>query len=56
MSKIFTVEQLVDNLDIKLAWRIKELATYKSMIRSGYSNSIQANCLLRGGIALLYAH
>lgn len=54
MNKIRTVEQLSDYLDEQIAWRKRELASIKSLIRS--TSSLKQISLLRSGIAILYAH
>jgi hypothetical protein len=56
MTKIHTAEQLDDTLSDALAWRKKELATLKSLVRSGRHSRSKLNCLIRSGVAILYAH
>lgn len=57
MTKIYTVENLDDTLSDAIVWRKKELATIKSLVLSGRKTSNNSpNCLIRSGIAMLYAH
>ncbi len=56
MTKIYTAEHLEDALSNAIAWRKKELATLKSLVRSGSHSRSKLNCLIRSGIAILYAH
>jgi len=52
--KIRTAAQLSDELDQELAWRKRELFTFKLLASS--SREHQAETLRRAGLALLYAH
>lgn len=52
--KVRTVEQLYDRLTKDLAWRRKEIAVFQSHVERARDHARPA--LLRGAIALLYAH
>lgn len=53
--KIYTEEQLCDYLAAQLAWRKKELADLRFLVKSSNGNDRQRT-YIRGGITLLYAH
>jgi hypothetical protein len=53
-KKIRTVEMLDDKLSEEISWRKKELSIIWSEIQS--ASPIRQKALIRGGIALLYAH
>ena len=52
--KFRTAIQLEEELERELAWRKKELITFKLLIDAGLKH--QADALRRAGVALLYAH
>lgn len=52
--KIRTVRNLTDKLDEDFAWRLKELANIKILVRR--NDSPLRSTVLRAGIALAYAH
>jgi RiboL-PSP-HEPN len=52
--RIRTATQLADLLDDDLAWRKKEIITFKLLIQNAHDQ--QALALRRAGVALLYAH
>lgn len=54
MGKIKTVSEAQDVLDNEFAWRLKEIADIKSVIRA--ADDIRQRTLIRAGIPLLYAH
>ncbi|MDR3458059.1 MAG: MAE_28990/MAE_18760 family HEPN-like nuclease [Verrucomicrobiae bacterium] len=54
--KIRTQENLLDVIDQDFAWRKKELATLRFVIKRAQSNPRFLTTALRAGIALLYAH
>ncbi len=56
MSKIRTLEELKDKLDDFLVWRRQELLIVQKMIHSSENESKKNSCLIRAGVALLYAH
>jgi MAE_28990/MAE_18760-like HEPN len=49
-----TLNQLVDNLDDELGWRIKDLNTIKNQIPS--STNPNQGTMIRAGVTMLYAH
>jgi hypothetical protein len=51
-----TLEQLSDKLAEEIVWRKKELTAIRLMIESGSLSIDRRTALLRGGVALLYAH
>lgn len=53
--KVRTLSELQAKLDQELTWRKKELIDYKFVVNS-YRKSTQLTPLIRGGIALTYAH
>ena len=53
--KVRTLNELQDKLDSDISWRKKELVDYKLIIDAN-KNSTQLKPLVRGGIALGYAH
>ena len=53
MAKLRTLTQLQEELDAEMAWRIKEVATFKQVARI---NSTNRKVFLRTGVALVYAH
>jgi hypothetical protein len=54
MSKLRTLNQVLDYLDHEFVWRLQEIADMKSVIRG--AKSVQQRTLIRAGVALLYAH
>ncbi len=56
MSKIRTPDQLNEMLHDAITWRKAELRDIKSLIQTSTFSSSKLNCLLRSGVALLYAH
>uniref|UniRef100_UPI0004A3AE3E MAE_28990/MAE_18760 family HEPN-like nuclease n=1 Tax=Vibrio parahaemolyticus TaxID=670 RepID=UPI0004A3AE3E len=54
MSKIRTVEALVDKLDKELSWRRLEISAIKTGIRKAKGNVCKA--YIRSAIPLVYAH
>lgn len=54
MKRLQTQNQLQDFLDEELGWRIKEISTLKSAVKS--SAFISEQTLARASVALLYAH
>jgi hypothetical protein len=56
MTKIHTVEQLDDALSEAIVWRKKELASLRALVQSRRLSHSKLNCLIRSGIAILYAH
>lgn len=54
MKKLRTINMLQDFLDAEFAWRLKELANLKQLIRS--SSVIHEKTVIRATIPLLYAH
>jgi hypothetical protein len=54
MKRLQTQNQLQDFLDEELGWRIKEISTLKSAVKS--SAFISEQTLVRASVALLYAH
>lgn len=52
---IRTVEDLSDTLAAELAWRRKEIAALKSIIDAA-QHAKHRDAVIRGGVALLYAH
>jgi len=53
--KVRTLNELQDKLDKDISWRKKELIDYKFVIDKN-KNTTQVKPLIRGGIALSYAH
>lgn len=53
MARIRTLDQLQDALDKEMAWRVKEIGTFRV---GSKTNGDQRKPLIRAGIALLYAH
>lgn len=53
--KVRTLNELQDKLDSDISWQKKELVDYKLIIDAN-KNSTQLKPLVRGGIALGYAH
>jgi len=53
--KVRTINELQDKLDNEIQWRKKELIDYKFIIEAN-RNSSKLTPLIRGGIALSYAH
>jgi hypothetical protein len=53
--KVRTINELQDKLDNEIQWRKKELVDYKFIIERN-KNSTRLTPLVRGGIALSYAH
>jgi hypothetical protein len=53
--KVRTISELQNKLDIEISWRKKELVDYKFIVENN-KNSTQLVPLVRGGIALGYAH
>lgn len=53
--KVRTINELQDKLDNEIQWRKKELIDYKFIIERN-KNSTRLAPLIRGGIALSYAH
>ncbi len=53
---IRTTELLYDALAGDLIWRKKELSVYKLLTESAHPHSERRRALLRGAVALLYAH
>lgn len=56
MEKIRTTEQLIDFLDRSIVWRRSELSTIRKLINASPLPEGKKECLIRAGIALLYAH
>jgi hypothetical protein len=54
MSKLRTVNDLQDLLDMEFAWRLKEIADMKRAVRG--STGLSQDTLIRAGIPLFYAH
>lgn len=54
MSKIRTVNQLQNTLDREFSWRLKEIATLKTVVRR--SDFINKKTAVRAAIPLLYGH
>jgi len=54
MKRIHTQNQLQDFLDAEFGWRLKEISTLKTAVKS--SGFISERTLVRAGVALLYAH
>ena len=54
MTKIRRISGAQDAIDKHFAWRLKEIANFKSMIKS--ADAIPQKSLIRAGIPLLYAH
>ncbi|TQI71180.1 hypothetical protein JM79_2107 [Gramella sp. Hel_I_59] len=53
--KVRTVAELQNKLDAEISWRKKELVDYKFIVERN-KNALQITPLVRGGIALGYAH
>jgi hypothetical protein len=53
--KVRTISELQSKLDAEISWRKKELVDYKFIVEKN-KNSTQLTPLVRGGIALGYAH
>jgi hypothetical protein len=56
MNSLRTLDGFYQAICDSLAWRKRELTTVKQMIQRSRKDAHQQACLLRGGIALLYAH
>jgi hypothetical protein len=56
MANIRTVEELDDALSEAIVWRKKELHAIKTLIELNKTVPDRSNCLIRSGVALLYAH
>jgi MAE_28990/MAE_18760-like HEPN len=56
MSEIRTLNDLQDWLDRDIAWRIKEISSVKSSLRSDSGAGRYTKAMVRAGVALLYAH
>jgi hypothetical protein len=56
MSEVRTINQLQDWLDGDIAWRIKEISSVKSSLRSDSGAGRYTKAMVRAGVALLYAH
>lgn len=54
MSKIKTLGQLQDSLDIEFSWRLKEIANLKIAVKK--SDTLSKKTLVRAFLPLLYAH
>lgn len=54
--KLRTAEQLSDALAGDLAWRKKELTSYRFALESSRDKTDRRDAFLRGAVALLYAH
>ena len=53
--KVRTTDELINALDNNLSWRKKEIIDYKFLIEKN-KNSLLSYPLIRGGIAIIYAH
>jgi hypothetical protein len=53
MAKIRTFQHLQAILDDEMAWRLKDIATFKLAVRSNKSENAP---FTRAGVALIYAH
>jgi hypothetical protein len=51
-----TIEQLSDALSDEIIWRKKELTAFRLMVESRSLSEDRKTALLRGAVALLYAH
>jgi hypothetical protein len=56
MSSIRTVEHLSDAMSREVVWRKKELTALRWLIESSSTTEDRRGAVLRGAIALLYAH
>jgi hypothetical protein len=54
--KIRTVERLYDVLSRDLAWRKKELTSYRIAVETSRAFTERRDAFLRGALAILYAH
>lgn len=54
MSKIRTINQLQETLDKEFSWRLKEIASLKSVVRA--SDNLSRQTAVRAAIPLLYGH
>lgn len=53
MAKIRTLSQFQEALDADMGWRIREISTFRLASKK---NSAEQPALIRGGVAILYAH
>lgn len=54
--RIHTLEELDQQLDQSITWRLRELTQIKLLIERNQNSSLVLNCYIRAGITLLYAH
>jgi hypothetical protein len=53
---IRTIEQLIDKIAEDIIWRRKELTVLKSLVQESKCDFLRSRVLIRGSVALLYAH
>lgn len=53
---IRTTDQLIDKIAEDLIWRRKELTDLKALVQTFQGNPMRSRVLIRGAVALLYAH
>lgn len=53
---IRTTDQLIDKIAEDIVWRRKELTVLKGLVLESRGNLLRSRVLIRGSVALLYAH
>lgn len=53
---IRTTDNLIDLIAADLVWRRRELTDLRALVQGSHSNPVRSHVLIRGAVALLYAH